>query len=168
MSEAATPRSDFGYMMSDAPRSSGARRPHNPSSSAGRPRAPPSESNGHPSDDEGDGFADDQVPNRARRPDQVIPRVEDRVGLAIQDHFQNFIEQYVPRICTALRLSLPCTSFPRPRCTVADTQPCSPLQVHRGPFLVGAHVKRRYDKSVLRRPDPRYEDISAVDAVRRL
>ncbi|KAL8410956.1 hypothetical protein RB596_000565 [Gaeumannomyces avenae] len=88
MSMAATPRSDFGYMMSDAaPRSSGARRP-------GRPRAPPSESNGHPSDDEGDGFADDQVPNRARRPDQVIPRVEDRVGLAIQDHFQNFIEQF--------------------------------------------------------------------------
>lgn len=81
--------------MSDAPRSSGFRRPQHPSSSAGRPRAPPSESMGAPSDDEGDGFADDQVPIKSRRPDQQVPRVEDRVGLAIQQHFEEFIESYV-------------------------------------------------------------------------
>ncbi|TLD24171.1 hypothetical protein PspLS_06772 [Pyricularia sp. CBS 133598] len=90
----ATPSSDAGFMMSDAPRSSGIRRPQHPSSSAGRPRAPPSESMGAPSDDEGDGFADDQVPIRSRRPDQQVPRVEDRVGLAIQQHFEEFIESY--------------------------------------------------------------------------
>ena len=64
-----------------------------PSSSTGRPRAPPSESMGAPSDDEGEGFADDQIPHRARPTDPAnIPRVEDRVGLAIQEHFENFIE----------------------------------------------------------------------------
>ena len=48
---------------------------------------------GAPSDDEGEGFADDQIPNKARPNDPTnIPRVEDRVGLAIQEHFENFIE----------------------------------------------------------------------------
>ena len=64
-----------------------------PSSSAARPRAPPSESLGAPSDDEGEGFADDQVPVRSRPTDVAnIPRVEDRIGLLIQEHFENFIE----------------------------------------------------------------------------
>jgi len=68
-------------------------RPGHPSSSAGRPRAPPSESNGAPSDDEGEGFADDQVPVRSRPTDvSNIPRVEDKIGLLIQEHFENFIE----------------------------------------------------------------------------
>ena len=61
--------------------------------SSGRPRAPPSESNGAPSDDEGEGFADDQVPVRSRPRDVAsIPRVEDKIGLLIQEHFENFID----------------------------------------------------------------------------
>ena len=61
---------------------------------AGRPRAPPSESLGAPSDDDGgEGFADDQVPVRARPTNLAdIPKVEDRIGLLIQEHWENFIE----------------------------------------------------------------------------
>lgn len=90
--------SDAGFMMSDGlsrtPRASG--RQQFPSS--GRPL--PSESLGAPSDDEGggggDGFADDQVPVRARPTDPAnIPRVEDSIGRMVQDHFENFIEGYV-------------------------------------------------------------------------
>jgi len=48
---------------------------------------------GAPSDDEGEGFADDQVPVRARPTDIAnIPRVEDKIGLLIQEHFESFIE----------------------------------------------------------------------------
>ncbi|KAK0627808.1 MCM2/3/5 family-domain-containing protein [Immersiella caudata] len=92
--------SDAGFMMSDGfamgsatPRHRGGQ----PSSSAGRPRAPPSESLGAPSDDEGEGFADDQIPGARARPTDVanIPRVEDKIGLLIQEHFENFIEGYV-------------------------------------------------------------------------
>jgi len=83
-------------MMSDGHAMGGGatprQRPGHPSS-AGRPRAPPSESNGAPSDDEGEGFADDQVPVRSRPTDvSNIPRVEDKIGLLIQEHFENFIE----------------------------------------------------------------------------
>ncbi|VBB74062.1 Putative DNA replication licensing factor mcm6 [Podospora comata] len=90
--------SDAGFMMSDGlsrtPRASG--RQQFPSS--GRPL--PSESLGAPSDDEGggggDGFADDQVPVRARPTDPAnIPRVEDSIGRMVQDHFENFIEGFV-------------------------------------------------------------------------
>lgn len=64
-----------------------------PSSSSGRPAAPPSESLGALSDGEAEGFADDQVPVRARPTDPAnIPRVEDKIGLLIQEHFENFIE----------------------------------------------------------------------------
>ena len=64
-----------------------------PGSSSGRPAAPPSESIGALSDGEGDGFADDQVPVRARPTDLAnIPRVEDKIGLIIQDSFEHFIE----------------------------------------------------------------------------
>lgn len=85
--------SDAGYMMSTP------RRPAAfPSSSSARPRAPPSESNiGGPSDDEGDGFYDDQVPNKVRRGGtEDIPRVEDTVGLGVQSNFERFIEEYEP------------------------------------------------------------------------
>ncbi|KAK1751968.1 MCM2/3/5 family-domain-containing protein [Echria macrotheca] len=87
--------SDPGFMMSDG--MSRTPRQRIPSSSAGRPRAPPSESLAAPSDDEGEGFADDQVPNQSRRPTNVasIPRVEDKIGLLIQEHFENFIEGYI-------------------------------------------------------------------------
>ncbi|KAK3687243.1 MCM2/3/5 family-domain-containing protein [Podospora appendiculata] len=93
--------SDAGFMMSDGLGRGGGATPRQrqfqqPGSSAGRPRAPPSESLGAPSDDEGEGFADDQVPVRSRPTDIAsIPRVEDKIGLLIQDHFENFIEGYI-------------------------------------------------------------------------
>ena len=90
--------SDAGFPASDGPsrpeqqRRRGGAGPHL-SSSAGRPRGPPSESLGAPSDNEGEGFADDQVPHLSRRPDpSSIPRVTDSIGLLIQEHFENFIE----------------------------------------------------------------------------
>ncbi|KAM7193163.1 MCM2/3/5 family domain containing protein [Naviculisporaceae sp. PSN 640] len=93
------PSSDAGFMMSDGlARGAATPRPRQfqPSSSAGRPRAPPSESLGAPSDDEGEGFADDQVPVRARPADiSNIPKVEDKIGLLIQEHFENFIDGYI-------------------------------------------------------------------------
>lgn len=62
--------------------------------SSARPRGPPSESLAPQSDDEG--FADDQVPlstNRPRNPlDRPVPRVEDKVGLVVQEHFERFLE----------------------------------------------------------------------------
>lgn len=83
-------------MMSDGLSRVSHARQRPPSSSAGRPRAPPSESMGAPSDDEGEGFEDDQIPNRARPTDTAnIPRVEDKIGLLIQEHFENFIEGFV-------------------------------------------------------------------------
>ncbi|KAK8051521.1 MCM DNA helicase complex subunit MCM6 [Apiospora rasikravindrae] len=89
--------SDAGFMMSDAPsRASAGPRGRQARSSSARPRAPPSESLAAPSDDEGEGFADDQIPGRARRngATQDIPRVEDRVGFAIQEAFEHFIEDF--------------------------------------------------------------------------
>jgi DNA replication licensing factor MCM6 len=79
--------------------------PPAPSSRGGTPRArqargssvrlrgPPSESNGPLSDDEG--FADDQVPagnGRPRRKDRAVPRVEDTIGLMVQENFEEFLE----------------------------------------------------------------------------
>lgn len=91
------PSSDVGYMMSDAPSlAAGAQRRNLgfPSSSSARPRGPPSENLGAASDDEGDGFADDQVPRSSRIPESAnIPRVEDRIGLLVQEHFEAFIER---------------------------------------------------------------------------
>ncbi|OHE94048.1 MCM2/3/5 family protein [Colletotrichum orchidophilum] len=93
------PSSDAGLLMSDAPSRSAAtpKRSFMPSSSVGgRPRAPPSESMGAQSEDEAEGFADDQVPRGSRIPDAAnIPRVEDRIGLMVQDHFETFIETFV-------------------------------------------------------------------------
>ncbi|OAA68327.1 DNA replication licensing factor mcm6 [Niveomyces insectorum RCEF 264] len=103
----AAPSSDVGFPMSDAPSrgiSSSAATPrhrqqfhHSVSSSSARPRGPPSESlGGAPSDDEGEGFADDQVPHRARRANnEPIPRVDDKIGLAVQQYFETFIEEFV-------------------------------------------------------------------------
>ena len=93
----ATP-SDAGFTMSDAPSGPAMTpkpRPYQRGSSA-RPRAPPSESLAAPSDDEGEGFADDQIPAHIRRRNDpsTIPRVEDRIGITVQEHFENFIEEY--------------------------------------------------------------------------
>ncbi|UKZ56399.1 hypothetical protein TrVGV298_010235 [Trichoderma virens] len=91
----ATP-GDSNFMMSDglAPQ----RRPGGfPSSSSARPRGPPSENMGTPRDDYGDadGFADDQLPRSSRIPDAAsIPKVEDRIGMLVQEHFEGFIENF--------------------------------------------------------------------------
>ncbi|KAJ4857497.1 MCM2/3/5 family domain-containing protein [Trichoderma breve] len=91
----ATP-GDSNFMMSDglAPQ----RRPGGfPSSSSTRPRGPPSENMGTPRDDYGDadGFADDQLPRSSRIPDAAsIPKVEDRIGMLVQEHFEGFIENF--------------------------------------------------------------------------
>lgn len=91
----ATP-SDAGMLMSDAPsRAAATPRPRqfNRGSSA-RPRGPPSESLAAHSDDEAEGFADDQIPGRSRQRDPAtIPRVEDRIGITVQEHFESFIEE---------------------------------------------------------------------------
>lgn len=90
------PSSDAGHLMSDAPTHAAAQKrlPGFPSSSSARPRGPPSENLGAPSDDEGEGFGDDQVPRSSRAPGvSNIPRVEDRIGLLIQEHFEAFMER---------------------------------------------------------------------------
>ncbi|KAL2258908.1 hypothetical protein VTK26DRAFT_7588 [Humicola hyalothermophila] len=88
------PSSDAGFMTSDG----SARTPRQgrlPSSSARAP-VPPSDSLGALSDGEAEGFADDEVPVRARPSDPAnIPKVEDKIGLIIQDHFERFIEGFV-------------------------------------------------------------------------
>ncbi|ROT41859.1 DNA replication licensing factor mcm6 [Sodiomyces alkalinus F11] len=87
--------SDAGYLMSD--RATTPRRFLHPSSSAGaRPRAPPSEGTTAISDDEAEGFADDQVPRSSRIQDPAsVPKVEDKIGLMVQEHFEAFIEGFV-------------------------------------------------------------------------
>ena len=93
--------SDAGFMSDVLSRGAATprQRSFQPSSSAGRPRAPPSESQGAPSDDEGEGFADDRIPNRSRPTDaSSIPKVEDKIGLIVQEHFTGFIEEYVTQI----------------------------------------------------------------------
>ncbi|KAH7171499.1 MCM2/3/5 family-domain-containing protein [Dactylonectria macrodidyma] len=92
--------SEAGFMMSDAPTRAGGATPRRnfglPSSSSARPRGPPSENMGAPSDDEADGFADDQVPRGSRVPNSAdIPRVDDRIGILVQDHFEAFIENFI-------------------------------------------------------------------------
>ena len=62
--------------------------------STSRPRGPPSESVAPLSDDEG--FADDQVPSTSGRPkraDRAVPKVEDAIGLVVQESFEAFLEQ---------------------------------------------------------------------------
>lgn len=90
--------SDAGYLMSDAPsRPAGTPRGGAlgfPSSSSARPRGPPSESLGAASDIDEDGFADDQVPRRSRKPDATnVPPVEDQVGKMAQRSFEDFLEK---------------------------------------------------------------------------
>ncbi|KAK4099309.1 MCM-domain-containing protein [Parathielavia hyrcaniae] len=94
MATPAIASSDAGFMTSDA-LSRTPRAGRLPGSSSARPAAPPSESIGALSDGEGEGLADDQVPVRARPTDPTnIPRVEDKIGLIIQDTFEAFIEGY--------------------------------------------------------------------------
>ena len=86
------PSSDAGHFMSDRAATPKRFNPA-PGSSGARPRAPPSDSMGAPSDDEAEGFADDQVPRSSRIQDvSSIPKVEDRIGMMVQEHFEAFIE----------------------------------------------------------------------------
>ncbi|KAI3553801.1 MCM2/3/5 family protein [Colletotrichum abscissum] len=125
------PSSDAGLLMSDAPSRSAAtpKRSFMPSSSVGgRPRAPPSESMGAQSDDEAEGFADDQVPRGSRIPDAAnIPRVEDRIGLMVQDHFETFIETQVDGLCRFVEE--PSSSAP-PTSSAATTGKYYVAQIH--------------------------------------
>lgn len=81
---------------SDGPTLQSRNKPSRRSSS--RPRGPPSESNGHLSDNEG--FPDDEVVGlrgtdrlRPRNPlDRAVPRVVDQIGEAVQLHFEKFLE----------------------------------------------------------------------------
>ncbi|KAL2145659.1 hypothetical protein VTI28DRAFT_6534 [Corynascus sepedonium] len=96
MATSAVASSDAGFMTSDGPGSRTPRAGRLPGSSSGRPAVPPSESLGALSDGEAEGFADDQVPVRARPTDPAnIPRVEDKIGLIIQESFEAFIEGYI-------------------------------------------------------------------------
>lgn len=78
----------------NTPRYYGTPKQQLPRGSSARPGGLPSESNAPQSDDEG--FADDQVPINPNRPrgDRAIPRVEDRVGLVVQENFERFLETY--------------------------------------------------------------------------
>lgn len=115
--------SDAGFFMSDGPsRTPRARQQQFPGSSSGRPRAPPSESLGAPSDDEGEGFADDQVPVRARPTDPAnIPRVEDSIGRMVQEHFEKFIEGFI---------ETPTASAQQPTSSAVTTDKYYVAQIH--------------------------------------
>lgn len=79
--------------MSDAPSRTPRRQGLGfPSSSSARPRGPPSENQ----DEDADGFADDQIP-RSSRPggSATVTRVEDKIGIMVREHFEDFIEQFV-------------------------------------------------------------------------
>lgn len=93
-----TTPSDSGFLMSDigpTPMSSSATPRPLPRGSSARPRGPPTESLGAPSDDEGQGFEDDQIPQRSRAQGaQNIPKVVDKTGVAVQSAFEQFIEDF--------------------------------------------------------------------------
>ena len=71
---------------------------------ANRSSMPPSESNGALSDLEG--FADDEIVgargtdiNRPKDPmARAVPRVVDKVGEKVAEEFENFLEQWAPRV----------------------------------------------------------------------
>lgn len=159
----ATPSSDAGFMMSDGPSRAAATPRRNygvPSSSASRPRGPPSENmGGAPSDEEGDGFADDQVPRGLRINNTAeISRVEDRIGLLVQEHFESFIEKYLqcypPRhgnreLTHGLKQQLPRGSHQRSHTECPNTQ-------------------RSHYRQVLCCPDRGHAHILPLDVLRRL
>lgn len=106
MATPATVSSDAGLPMSDGASRAPRQRRANPSSSSlgGRPRGPPSESVGAQSDGEdNEGFEDDQVPKGRPIDTHNIPKVEDKLGVLVQKHFEDFIEGYdclaIPYVC---------------------------------------------------------------------
>ncbi|KAL2761113.1 hypothetical protein ACRALDRAFT_2092861 [Sodiomyces alcalophilus JCM 7366] len=115
--------SDAGYLMSD--RATTPRRFLHPSSSAGfRPRAPPSEGTNAISDDEAEGFADDQVPRSSRIQDPAsVPKVEDKIGLMVQEHFEAFIEGFIEE-------PTPSGAAPTPSAAAVTTDKYYVAQIH--------------------------------------
>ncbi|GKU03355.1 minichromosome maintenance protein 6 [Fusarium langsethiae] len=155
----ATPSSDAGFMMSDAPSRAAATPRRNygfPSSSASRPRGPPSENmGGAPSDDEGDGFADDQVPRSSRINNTAeISRVEDRIGLLVQEHFESFIENFQED-----PISAPTPSAPTPSAVTTDKYYVAQIKGMRTYALSTFYVDYRHLAS--------YENGSLADGVMR-
>ncbi|KAM0295805.1 hypothetical protein ACHAO9_000890 [Fusarium lateritium] len=155
----ATPSSDIGFMMSDAPsRAAATPRRNNgfPSSSASRPRGPPSENlGGAPSDDEGDGFADDQVPRSSRVPNSAdISRVEDRIGMLVQEHFESFIENFAED-----PISAPTPSAPTPSAVTTDKYYVAQIKGMRTYSLSTFYVDYRHLAA--------YENGSLADGVMR-
>ncbi|SPJ90364.1 probable replication licensing factor [Fusarium torulosum] len=155
----ATPSSDIGFMMSDAPsRAAATPRRNNgfPSSSASRPRGPPSENlGGAPSDDEGDGFADDQVPRSSRIPNSAdISRVEDRIGMLVQEHFESFIENFAED-----PISAPTPSAPTPSAVTTDKYYVAQIKGMRTYSLSTFYVDYRHLAA--------YENGSLADGVMR-
>ncbi|KAH7262546.1 MCM2/3/5 family-domain-containing protein [Fusarium tricinctum] len=155
----ATPSSDVGFMMSDAPsRAAATPRRNNgfPSSSASRPRGPPSENlGGAPSDDEGDGFADDQVPRSSRVPNSAdISRVEDRIGMLVQEHFESFIENFAED-----PISAPTPSAPTPSAVTTDKYYVAQIKGMRTYSLSTFYVDYRHLAA--------YENGSLADGVMR-
>ncbi|MCJ1359475.1 MAG: MCM DNA helicase complex subunit mcm6 [Icmadophila ericetorum] len=86
---------DLGLGRKDLPNKRGREK------SSPRPRGPPSESNGHPS--EIGGFGDDEVVglrgtdrNRPRNPmDRAIPKVVDVLGEKVAEEFETFLDRFV-------------------------------------------------------------------------
>ncbi|KAH6968993.1 MCM2/3/5 family-domain-containing protein [Fusarium avenaceum] len=155
----ATPSSDVGFMMSDAPsRAAATPRRNNgfPSSSASRPRGPPSENlGGAPSDDEGGGFADDQVPRSSRVPNSAdISRVEDRIGMLVQEHFESFIENFAED-----PISAPTPSAPTPSAVTTDKYYVAQIKGMRTYSLSTFYVDYRHLAA--------YENGSLADGVMR-
>lgn len=107
----APPSSDAGFTTSDAVSRAVTTPKRNPafmSSSANRPRGPLSENSGAPSED-GDGLEDDRVPRGSRLPDRApVSRVEDRIGVLVQEHFEAFIEKYALQVLLGLFISQSC------------------------------------------------------------
>ncbi|KAK7748925.1 MCM DNA helicase complex subunit mcm6 [Cytospora paraplurivora] len=98
MATPATVSSDAGLPMSDGASRAPRQRRVNPSSSSlgGRPRGPPSESIGAQSDGEdNEGFEDDQIPKGRPIDTHNIPKVEDKLGVLVQKHFEDFIEGFI-------------------------------------------------------------------------
>jgi DNA replication licensing factor MCM6 len=64
-----------------------------PSSSSARPVGPLSDAiSNH--EEQVEGFNDDEIPRSSRMMGtDAVPKVEDRVGLLVQEHFEQFIEK---------------------------------------------------------------------------
>ncbi len=65
-----------------------------PSSSAARPVAPLSD-NVSAHEETAEGFVEDEIPRSSRaQASDAVPKVEDKLGLFVQEHFEAFIEKW--------------------------------------------------------------------------